>query len=144
MRFFPSLSTTHYQWLAVLWTLGILAACSIPATSLSPIRPALNADKLIHFGLFAIFGGLWMRVLCPPSGTGGSMSHRRMGVAVLLGGGLFAVGTEVYQHLMPIQRMGDPYDALANGSGLLLAVVGYIFYVRIRHEANQSSTASGR
>lgn len=136
MNFLVSLSTTQYRWLAVLWTLGIVAACTIPAASLSPIKPALSADKAIHFGLFAGFGVLWMRVLCPP-GTGASL--RRHALRLLGWGSLFAVGTEVYQHLLPIQRRGDPYDALADGVGLLVAVVGYALVVRSRAAADRPS-----
>jgi len=125
-RIFP-LSTTQYRWLAALWTGGIVVACSIPAASLSPIKPALSADKFIHFGLFAVFGALWMRALCPPQAS----AHRcRYSLYLLGGGSLFAVGTEIYQHILPIQRHGDPYDALADGSGLLLAVIVYALLMR--------------
>lgn len=130
MRLLSALSTTHYRWLAVLWTGGIIAACSIPAPSLSPIESALSADKAIHVGLFFVFGVLWMRALGPPSAEMSPSHLRRKGLWLLVWGGLFAVGTEVYQHLLPIQRMGDPYDALADGSGLLLAVVGYVLSTR--------------
>ena len=134
---FP-LSTTQYRWLAVLWTGGIVIACSIPASSLSPIEPALSADKLIHFALFAVFGLLWMRAFCPPDAAA---SLRRHSLSLLGGGSLFAIGTEVYQHLLPIQRRGDPYDALADGGGLLVAVVVYALLVRSgdRSEPAQSS-----
>jgi VanZ family protein len=128
-------STTQYRWLAVLWTLGIVVACSIPAASLSPIEPALSADKAIHFGLFAVFGGLWMRALCPPDAAGPIC---RRGLYLLGAGSLFAVGTEVYQHLMPLQRRGDPYDALADGAGLLVAVVAYVLYLRSRAVPDRS------
>lgn len=129
MCFLSFLSTRQYRWLAILWTIGIVAACSIPAPSLTPIEPALNADKAIHFGLFMGFGVLWMRALCPPSGD--ALGPLRWSALYVLGGGLlFAVGTEVYQHVLPLHRMGDPYDALANGGGLLVAVVGYYLFVR--------------
>ena len=135
-RIFP-LSTTQYRWLAALWTAGIVVACSIPAASLSPIKPALSADKLIHFGLFAVFGGLWMRALCPPRAA----AHLcRYSLYLLVGGSLFAVGTEVYQHVLPIQRRGDPYDALADGSGLLLAVVVYALVMRNRSRSESTKT----
>jgi len=141
MWLLSTLSITHYRWLAVLWTGGIIAACSIPATTLSPVEPALSADKAIHVGLFAVFGVLWMRVSCPPS-VGMSQSHLWWkGLWLLMGGGLFAVGTEVYQHLLPIQRIGDPYDALADGGGLLLAVVGYVLISRLLI-SNRSSGAN--
>jgi len=131
-----SLTTVQYRWLAVLWTLGIVVACSIPAASLSPIKPALSADKVIHFGLFAGFGLLWMRALCPPDAA---TSLRRHSLRLLGWGSLFAIGTEVYQHLMPLQRRGDPYDALADGSGLLVAVGLYALVVRGRTESSSTS-----
>jgi hypothetical protein len=133
-RIFP-LSTTQYRWLAALWTAGIVVACSIPAASLSPIKPALSADKLIHFGLFAVFGALWMRALCPPRA---SARLCRYSLYLLVGGSLFAIGTEIYQHVLPIQRRGDPYDALADGGGLLLAVVVYALLVRSRSRAESA------
>lgn len=129
MNGLPFLSTVHYRWLAVLWTAGIVAACSIPAATLTPLGPALSADKVIHFGLFAAFGVLWMRVLCPPGEEAAPALRRRQVLRVLGGGTAFAVGTEVYQHLLPLQRVGDPYDALANGIGLFLSVVAYVVIV---------------
>lgn len=139
MSFFPFLSTRHYRWLAVLWTVGIVAACSIPAASLTPLGPALSADKTIHFGLFAVFGALWMRALDPPR-EGTALRQQALWV---LGGGLFlAVGTEVYQHVLPLQRLGDPYDALANGAGLLVSVAGYRLLVRREQELDQAPEAN--
>jgi len=128
MPLFSSLSTVHYRWMALLWSVGILAACSIPASSLSPIGPALGYDKAAHFGLFAIFGVLWMRALCPPE-TVSLDSRVWQGGRLLLLGGLFGIGTEVYQHVLPIRRLGDPFDALADGIGLVAGVSLYSLYV---------------
>jgi len=136
-----SLSATHYRWLAWFWTAGIVAACSIPAATLSPIGPALSADKAIHLGLFAIFGVLWMGALCPPASNPSRTCLRHHGLRLLGWGGLFAVGTEVYQHVLPLQRVGDPYDALANGSGLVLSVVAYALFVRYSETSDSSSRA---
>jgi hypothetical protein len=139
-----SLTTAHYRWIAVLWTLGILAACSIPASSLSPIGPALSYDKLVHLALFAIFGALWMRALCPPTAEVSRSWLRRLGVRLLLLGSLFAIGTEVYQHVLPLQRMGDPYDALADGAGLGLGIGLYVLYVhRTAESKSPVSTDEG-
>jgi hypothetical protein len=140
MSLFGFLSTRQYRWLALLWTGGIIVACSLPATSLSSVQPALSADKAIHFFLFAGFGLLWMRVLCPPSAATASRL-RRYGIHLLGWGSLFAVGTEVYQHLLPIQRTGDPYDALADGGGLLAAVLLYAVLVRSSLVSEGASTA---
>lgn len=137
-RFF-FLSTTQYRWGAALWTLAILAACSLPATSLASVEPTLPLDKLAHFGLFVIFGSLWMRVLCPPDATASWGQFRREGGRLLVLGGLFAGASEVYQHLIPVRRMADPYDALADGLGLLVGIVLYAGYVRWQSEEDLSS-----
>jgi hypothetical protein len=141
MALLSFLSTAHYRWLALLWTAGIVVACSLPAASLSPIEPALSADKAAHFGLFAGFGALWMRALCPPASVTPARL-RRQGGRLLIWGTLFAVGTEVYQHLLPLQRLGDPYDALADGGGLLLSVIAYALLVRSRTTDDRSTRAN--
>lgn len=114
--------------MAILWTAFIVIACSVPAQSLSPIEPGLGVDKIAHFVLFAIFGGLWMRVVCPPTRANARTCLRRRGLAFVAMGSLFAGGTEVYQHVLPIQRFGDPYDALADGIGLFAGVAFYVLY----------------
>ena len=118
------LSTTHYRWLAGLWTLGIVVALSLPPSSFGGAQPAVGVDKVVHFVLFAGFSGLWMRGLCPSTDGTGARYGRRAG-ALLVVGMLFAAGSEIYQDLLPIRRAGDPYDVLANGAGLL---AGLLFY----------------
>lgn len=132
------MSTTQYRWLAGLWTVAILVACSVPATTLSSVGPALSYDKIAHVVLFAVFGGLWMRALSPPhEGTA-----RRNGLLLLLVGSVFAVLTEAYQHLLPIRRHGDPFDALADGVGIVVGVGFYVLYVRRRNERTRRPEAS--
>ena len=137
----PSLSaltTTQYQWLAVLWTAAILGGLSLPPSSLSPVQTLLSFDKLIHAVLFGVFGLLWMRVLCPPDAAGAAL--RRRGGQLFAAGGLFAGGTEVYQHVIPVRRMSDPYDALADAVGLLIGIL--LYGLLVRYGDTESSTAS--
>jgi len=131
MRRFGFPSTTHYRWLAGLWTLGIVVALSLPPSSFSGAQPGVGADKVVHVLLFAGFAGLWMRGLCPPDAGGGAQCRLRM-IGLLAVGALFAVGSELYQDLLPIRRSGDPYDAVADGAGLLLGVLLYAVWWRIR------------
>lgn len=136
----PSLNTRHYRILAVLWAVGILVACSLPTDTLPEVQSALSPDKIVHVGLFAVFGILWMRGSCPPNDGVGTSCLVRRGGALLLVGGLFAGGTEVYQRLIPIQRLGDPYDALANVLGLLLALGIYYGYHRRTVQAHSTES----
>lgn len=99
--------------LAIAWTLGILAACSIPGSDLPKVN-IVSLDKAAHFVLFAGFGWLWVRALRGPI-----IQRIRY---VLIGGLAYAGLTEVYQGFLPFERSPDPLDALANAAGLLAAV----------------------
>jgi hypothetical protein len=139
MERFLSRSTTTYWWLATLWTGAIVLAFSVPTPSLGAVQPALGLDKGIHAALFAVFGALWMRVLCPPGPARAGVRFRRQAGRLLLLGGLFAGGSEVYQKLLPVPRMADPYDALADAVGLVFGIVLYGAYLRWRAPRTASS-----
>jgi VanZ family protein len=111
------------QWrvLAILWTLGIVAACSLPGRSL-PQSGLFEFDKLIHAALFFGFGVLWLLALQAP------LPLRRW--RVLFVGLAFAVLTEVYQGVLPFERFPDPYDALANGLGLCAALLAHSWWTQ--------------
>lgn len=97
--------------LATVWTLAVLAACSIPAAQLAPLEFDLFAvDKWVHVGFFAVFGILWMQ----------AAPHRAW---VVFGAGVaFGVGIEIWQGVLPIDRMPDPLDAVADVVGLMIGV----------------------
>lgn len=100
--------------LATVWTLLILGALSLPGPDL-PSGPELPLDKVVHFGLFAVFGGLWMWAL--------RWRLNRSTRWVLLAGGLYAILLEFYQGVLPaLGRSPDPLDALAGILGLLIAI----------------------
>ena len=107
---------TSAHLLAVLWTLLILAACTIPGKDIPSIN-IVSFDKFAHFGIFAGLGWLWMWAL---QGTLTSRMKR-----VLVFGITYAIFTEIYQGLLPFEREPDPLDALANIAGLVTAVVLY-------------------
>ena len=112
--------------LALLWTLLILIGVSLPGASL-PKAPVLSFDKVVHFGMFAVLGVLWLWAL--------QGSFRWQVARVLLGGGTYAVVTELYQGLLGTGRQPDVYDALANLLGLLAAVLLSILWRRWRGTA---------
>ncbi len=106
---------TRAHFLAIAWTLGILAACTIPGSDLPKIN-VVSFDKAAHFVVFAGFGWLWMWALREtPQKTW----------RVLAGGFAYAVLTEIYQGLLPFDRTPDLMDALANALGVLAAVLVY-------------------
>ena len=98
-------------WLAVLWTLLILLACTWPGKDI-PAAPVVGFDKVVHAGLFTVWIILWLLVF--PGKTGLLIA---LGVA-------YGVGLEFYQQLLPFDRTFDWWDAVADAAGVLL---GYLF-----------------
>lgn len=127
MYLFSSLRTAHYRLLAALWTVGILVALTLPAGSM-PDTQTTGMDKLVHGVLFAGFGVLWLRGLCPPDTEHLSTYFRWRGGLFFVAGILFAVGTELYQQLLPLERVADPYDVTADLLGFVVAFVAYYVY----------------
>lgn len=105
--------------LALLWTLLILIACSIPGSSLPSIS-LLEYDKFAHFVLFAGFGWLWLNV------------YPGRLLVILVMGLLYGAGTEFYQGWLPYERSPDPLDFIANALGLLAALVAFSIWQRRR------------
>lgn len=124
------------QWLrrpavrALVWTIGILVAVTVPAATVPTAPPDIGIDKVVHLVMFAGFGWLWMRAL-----QGRSLWWR----GLMVGGvGLaLALGTEVLQHVALLTRQGSLYDAIANGIGLALGMGGGAW--RSRQDAEQSA-----
>ncbi|MEM8484196.1 MAG: VanZ family protein [Bacteroidota bacterium] len=104
--------------LAIGWTLLILAGCSIPGNDIPDVGFDLfEQDKLIHFTFFLVYGLLWSRAL--PDTVPGKFAW------VGISGILYGVGTEIYQGMLPWDRTPDPMDAMANMTGLLIAILYY-------------------
>ena len=99
---------TRAHLLAIVWTLGILAACTIPGSDLPKIN-IVSFDKAAHFVVFAGFGWLWMWAL---------RETPRRTWRVLAFGLAYAVLTEIYQGFLPF--------------GLLAAVLVYRMW-KVRH-----------
>ncbi|PEN05638.1 teicoplanin resistance protein VanZ [Longimonas halophila] len=100
---------------AVLWTLGILVAVTVPAPTVPTGPPEIGLDKIVHLIMFAGFGLLWMRALAswPRSRT----------LWVVGGTGLaLAVGSELVQYAVLATRQGSLYDGVANVLGLALGM----------------------
>jgi hypothetical protein len=104
---------------AVLWTLAILTVCWLPGELVqevegeSPLFKIPHLDKLIHWGIFAGFALLWLRL---------GESRRRYAGVILAGVGLAAL-TEVVQALVPpIHRDGEIGDFLTDSLGVITGI----------------------
>lgn len=110
--------------LACLWTLFIFVVCWTPQNRLpvdenrTPLLKVLHADKVVHASVFAVFGALWMH----------SLTSERRAVWTLLAGVALAIITEAGQGLMPIGRVADLLDGLADTAGAAISVFLYSRY----------------
>ncbi len=113
------------RWLqaaAVLWTLGILVAVTLPGDSVPDTPSVIGFDKIVHFVMFAGFGTLWMEALSARRLSWVQWSFRaRFGAVLTVGAGL-AVGTELIQYAFLESRHGDVFDVVANLLGLMTAL----------------------
>lgn len=102
--------------IAVLWTAAILIALGWPSSGL-PTLQIEGIDKVVHFGLFFVFALVWMVALPLRPGP--------RTWTVLLVGILFAIGTEVYQGILPTDRSPDVWDVVADVFGLCMGIMLY-------------------
>lgn len=124
---------------AWLWTAFLLVLCLLPR-HLTPERSSAamaatvpHLDKVVHFSLFAVFGLLWTRVFAP--------SSRQRDVLVI--GVLLAIGTELAQGLVVVDRDPNVLDALADLAGLVAGISGYGVLPPRRHGTSSSSASAG-
>ena len=113
--------------LAWLWTLVIFGLCWLPGFFL-PKQERLpksifipNFDKLVHFGIFAIFAFLWLRVI----------PGNRRGFKVFLAGLAVAVISELGQNTSLVKRDGNAADTLADMIGVLLGLLAFFMVKRL-------------
>ncbi|HYE95678.1 MAG TPA: VanZ family protein [Rubricoccaceae bacterium] len=92
-----------------LWAAAMLVVASIPGEHL-PEFLLLSKDKLLHL---VSFGGLAFL---------GLRAFPDLPLRIFAAGFAYGVLIELYQEVMPLGRFADPYDALANGVGLLLGL----------------------
>lgn len=106
-------------WLAaaLFWTFLILVMCWIPMGFLfiggggEHPKAFRHLDKVVHAGVFVVFGLLWLRVI---------PGNARFFV-VLAAGLTLAAATEYGQSLPIVGRDGDVVDGLSDMAGVVLA-----------------------
>ena len=102
--------------LAVVWTVLIVAACTVPGDQVPEVELRLiSPDKAVHVAMFLGFGWLWIRA--------GARTR-----AVVAGGVALAFGIEAWQAVLPIGRFADPYDVVADLVGLAGGVAGGLWH----------------
>ena len=110
--------------LACVWTLVIMILCWMPTSGIeiqgddSRYLRIPHLDKVVHAGMFALFGWLWTIA------AGGG----RRGWAVLAAGLVMAVGTEVVQGLPMVGRDPDVWDGLADTVGVTIGIASASFW----------------
>jgi VanZ family protein len=101
---------------AVTWTTIILIGLSWPASSIPNVNIE-NFDKVVHFAMFFGFGFLWMIAIPLRVDT-------RTWV-VLITGIIFAIFTELYQGIIPMDRTPSMWDVVADVFGLCMGIMTY-------------------
>lgn len=102
---------TETKWMAWIWTLCILVACTIPGKNI-PSAPVVGFDKVVHVGLFGVWIVLWL------------LATRGNALICVAAGIAYGVALEFYQQLLLFDRTFDWWDALADAVGVL---IGYYF-----------------
>ncbi len=103
--------------LAVTWTLLIAIACWLPRAVVQEVEDGSgwfkmpNLDKLIHCTIFMFFAVFWSRVVRGRAG------------AVVAGGLVLAIVTELGQSTALVGRDANVFDALADMIGVAVGVL---------------------
>jgi len=118
-------TTRQYVAMALVWTLGVCAALLLPLPDAPGPEDLPGLDKAVHAALFAGLGIFWMRATRRPLLGSTSLSLRTRTLVVGAGCGVFAILTEVGQHVLVSTRTGNSGDALADLVGLALALTAY-------------------
>jgi hypothetical protein len=103
--------------LAVLFSIALFVACSIPGDSL-PMSIIWSWDKLWHLAAFGTFAILWRRAGAGVPAAG-------------LGGFAFGAAIEVWQQFAPIGRYFDELDIAANAAGLAIGLAAWFLWGRL-------------
>lgn len=116
------------------WTCAALWTLAIPALSLLPPRffrtlarstPGVpGADKIVHGVMYAILTALVLWALTHPGRRPGLRAAWRVVVLATLYGAVMEL-LQARSHAA-LHRVGEPWDALANAAGAVLAAVVWL------------------
>lgn len=106
----------------ILWSLVILWVISIPGNNIpkTPFLAIPHFDKLVHFGIFAVFAFLLNYGLSKQSSV---FCQKYQYTIALLIGVIYSAATELLQYIFISVRTGEFWDFMANTIGCMLGVL---------------------
>jgi VanZ family protein len=108
---------------AVLWLVIVTVAILTPGNNLPKVPLFPFADKLVHFGVFAVLTFLWSRV-----GTiseQGALNRKKLLTNLLVFTIIFPILVEYLQMYVP-NRSFEIEDIIANLVGGIIGFIGFI------------------
>lgn len=106
--------------IAIGWTGIIVLILSLPVSSL-PDTTLWEYDKIGHAGIFFVLALVWMNGL--------SAYRVRTVLFVVVCGLILAPLSEWYQSVLPLGRIADDYDSLADAVGFALGTMVWVLFV---------------
>jgi VanZ family protein len=132
----PVRAFVRYQLPAIVWALLIFTASSIPGTRI-PNLPLFRVDKLLHAGIFLVFGILVERAF--RNQTAFPLLARRSGMAALVCAVAYGLSDETHQLFVP-GRSSELFDLLADAVG---AIIGIFLAVQVSAFRARRRAAAG-
>jgi VanZ family protein len=108
---------------AVLWLVVVTVAILTPGNNLPKVPLFPFADKLVHFGVFAVLTFLWSRV--GTIGEQGSLNRKKLLTNLLVFTIIFPILVEYLQMYVP-NRSFEIEDIIANLVGGIIGFIGFI------------------
>ncbi len=108
----------------ILWSLVILWLISIPGSNIpqTPLLKIPHFDKLVHFGIFAVFAFLLSYGLIKQASV---ICQNHTYTISLLVGVIYSAGTEILQYCCIPGRFGEFWDFMANAAGCLVGIIAF-------------------
>jgi VanZ family protein len=129
---------TPSRWVPAV-TCGLLIAILSLSPSPCDAPPSVpHADKLVHFGMYAVFMLLLQRAM------GIATITRNRSITLFAGCSLYGILLELAQKSLPTQgRTGSLADSLANAAGAATAAMIMHFFTKSRLIDNTPTSTTG-
>jgi hypothetical protein len=116
----------HFNAPAILWSGFILLLCGIPGSDFPDmsIWELLSPDKFIHFGLFSVLMLLCLQGL-KKQHVFIHFRYNALKISILYCS-VMAIGSEILQDLLFIERSADLFDVIANMAGSFSGILVFL------------------